>query len=76
MDYDFWLRAFNISKPKIVNDPISGFRIHKKSKGGSQYEKQFQEEYIVCGKYTINRVLRLLHKLHNELIVFSYHLIK
>jgi glycosyltransferase involved in cell wall biosynthesis len=76
MDYDYWLRAYNISKPKIIEEPISGFRIHKQSKGGSQYKKQFQEEFLICSKYTNNKLLKLLHKIHNEFIVLSYNLIK
>lgn len=76
MDYDYWLRAFDISKPKIIDEPLSAFRIHKNSKGGSEFIRQFQEEYLVSQKYTHNKLIRLLHKIHNELIVFVYRLIK
>jgi len=76
MDYDYWLRAYNLSKPKIIEEPISGFRIHKQSKGGSQYKNQFREEYLICKRHTKNPLLKLFHKIHNELIVFSYNLIK
>ncbi len=76
MDYDYWIRAFQYSTPKILNKPLSAFRIHKNSKGGSRYKEQFDEEYSVCKSYTENRILRRLHLLHNLFNVFSYKLIK
>jgi glycosyltransferase involved in cell wall biosynthesis len=76
MDYDYWLRAYQYSTPKILNKPLSAFRIHKNSKGGSRYKEQFDEEFSVCTSYTENRILQWLHLLHNLIIVFSYKLIK
>ena len=76
MDYDFWIKAFNIATPKIIRKPLSAFRIHKLSKGGSQYKKQFEEELMVCKKYSRNWLLIIFHSIHNQLILFVYKIIK
>jgi glycosyltransferase involved in cell wall biosynthesis len=41
MDYDFLMRSFYVL-PKIIHYPLSAFRIHKYSKGGSQFYEQFK----------------------------------
>lgn len=76
MDYDYWIRAYKLSRPKIIHEPLSSFRIHKQSKGGSQYERQFEEEYRVSKRYTRNKILKISHKIHNFFIVLFYKLIK
>ncbi len=76
MDYDFWIRAYQFVNPKIVNQPISAFRIHKKSKGGSQFREQFEEQFFVCKKYTDNLLIRGIHKIHNSMIVTAYSILK
>jgi glycosyltransferase involved in cell wall biosynthesis len=76
MDYDFWLRIIKKYKPDVVNEKLSLFRIHKKSKGGSQYRKQFVEEHDVLKRYTSDFLLILLHKIHSKAIIFVYSLIK
>jgi hypothetical protein len=35
-DYDYWLRAYVITPTLILADELSGFRIHKLSKRGSE----------------------------------------
>jgi len=76
MDYDYWLRAFQISPPRIIRKPLSAFRIHDSSKGGSQYEAQFAEEMAVLRQYTHNKILIGLHRIHNAIIIGIYKKIK
>lgn len=76
MDYEYWLRATNISPVKIINKPLSCFRIHDQSKGGTRYIPQFAEEIAVLRKYKINRFMIILHKFHNKLITSIYKVIK
>ena len=76
MDYDYWLRAFAINPPLILAAELSAFRIHKLSKGGSQYIKQFDEELRILKKYTQNTLILFLHKQHNNLIKAAYRVIK
>lgn len=76
MDYDFWLRAFQIKSPVILRKKLSSFRVHEKSKGGAQFEKQFDEEMLVLKRYCDNKTIIKIHHLHNELIKFVYRIIK
>ncbi len=76
MDYDFWLRAMKYSKPHVLKQHFSLFRIHGSSKGGAEYAKQFIEEYDVASMHTSNLFYLLLHKIHATSIVAAYTLIK
>lgn len=76
MDYDFWLRLMKKYPLHNIPDPLSAFRIHGESKGGSQYKKQFKEELDVTRANNPLRILNLLHKFHNILIKFAYDYIK
>ncbi len=76
MDYDYWLRIIKKHPLYLIQNPLSYFRIHNKSKGGSQFEKEFAEEVEVLKKYTDNKMLTKLHKLHSKLIVLIYKIIK
>ncbi|NTU46241.1 glycosyltransferase [Candidatus Roizmanbacteria bacterium] len=76
MDYDYWLRVIQKYPLYIIHEPLSLFRIHKLSKGGSQFEKQFQEEFQVIKKYTSNKFLQYLHAFHNFFIINIYKWIK
>lgn len=72
MDYDLWLRFMKISPPHIIHTPLSAFRIHAASKGGSEYEQQFEEELEVLRKNNSDKMIQFLHGLHNNLITFFY----
>lgn len=76
MDYDFWLRAIRLAPPLVIPRPLSAFRIHKTSKGGSQYEQQFDEEIQVLRRYNKSRTIDWVHRGHNALIKLAYRIIK
>jgi len=76
MDYDYWLKIIKKYKIYNIKDPLSAFRIHKSSKGGSQYKKQFEEDYITLKENCNSRILRFFHLIHNFLIKFVYSFIK
>lgn len=77
MDYEYWLRLHqHYGRPLQLNKPLAAFRIHGQSKGGSQFEKQFAEEFWVAKKFTHNSVLLMLHQLHSTLIVLIYKWLK
>lgn len=75
-DYDFWLKAIKRYPLHIIENRLSLFRVHRNSKGGSQFSKQFREEHEVISRHTSNRQLLGLHRLHAALIVFAYHILK
>lgn len=76
MDYDYWMRI--IKKYPLVNlkEPLCGFRIHGDSKGGTIFEKQFNEELEIAKRHGVKGIPYLLHKIHNWGIVNAYKLIK
>lgn len=76
MDYDFWLRLMKLHQPLYIPEPLSKFRIHSQSKGGSQFDKQFREERLVERRYSKNSWLNILHNIHSSLTVLAYNVIK
>ncbi len=76
MDYDYWLRSLNISNPIISRAVLSAFRIHSKSKGGSQYKAQIAEELEMIHRHTSNSFLITLHILHSKLVTLAYDYLK
>lgn len=76
MDYDLWLRFMRKYPLHILPSPLSAFRIHGASKGGSQYKKQFEEELDVLCQNQENKTITTFHKLHNSLINIIYTFIK
>ncbi|MGD9129820.1 MAG: glycosyltransferase family 2 protein [Candidatus Woesebacteria bacterium] len=77
MDYEYWLRLEKkYGKPIFINEKLAIFRIHQSSKGGSQYKKQFQEQFAVAKRYTKNPILLFLHQLHNLLTLTIYKVLK
>ncbi len=76
MDYDFWLRLARENPPAVLHQPTSAFRIHGQSKGGQQYVEQFQEDEQTMQRYTRSATVRWLHRLHNQLIINLYKLLK
>lgn len=77
MDYDLWLRFMKESPPYIIHRPLSAFRIHAASKGGSEYRKQFDEEITVLKQDShIAKTILILHALHNEIIKIIYNWLK
>ena len=76
MDYDYWMRIIKKYPPHIISSPLSAFRIHGDSKGGTIFEKQFAEEYSTAKKHGVKGIPLLLHKIHNIAIVKVYKLIK
>ena len=76
MDYDFWMRLVGNYKLKIVGDKFCAFRIHKTSKGGVMYGKQFDEEMVVVRRYNNDKIIDLIHEAHNAIIKLIYSFIK
>ncbi len=75
-DYDFWMRAMQRHPLHAPDRPLSLFRIHRASKGGSEYSRQFAEEHAVLKRHTDSRTLLFLHRVHAAAIVQAYRLMK
>lgn len=76
MDYDLWLRLGAKSNPIILTSDLANFRIHSSSKGGSEYLKQFDQDYQTVTKYTKNKLILFIHRFNNFLITTSYRFMK
>lgn len=76
MDYDYWFRLYMCSRPCILNEALSAFRIHSTSKGGINYRKQIVEELGLIQRHTNNRLIYLLHRVHNSITILLYRLLK
>ena len=76
MDYDWWLRLLTIQRPAVLSEPLSAFRIHAASKGGSEFERQFDEDYTTLCRHYPSLVVQTLHRWHNWGIKCIYEQIK
>ena len=74
-DYDFWLRAMLRHPLHVTSRPLSLFRVHGASIGGSEFARQFAEEHAVLKRYASHKPTLALHRIHASLIVFAYRLI-
>jgi glycosyltransferase involved in cell wall biosynthesis len=75
-DYDFWLKTMEKHPLHVIDHRLSLFRVHRASKGGSEFSEQFEEEHEVLSRYTSSKCLLGLHRLHAALVVFAYHILK
>lgn len=64
MDYDYWLRLGAHYPLVILNDCLSGFRVHEQSKSTLDYTDQFIEELEVLQINNGSSLELLLHKMH------------
>lgn len=76
MDYDWWLRLGQALPPVVSGQVFSAFRIHSASKGGSQFEAQFAEDYDTLCRHKHSSLVRSLHHIHNQLIIAAYRILK
>jgi GT2 family glycosyltransferase len=71
MDYDFSLRVGRQYRLWVLNDYLASFRIHSASKSAS-ISSHFNTDLSIAQRYTQSRFQVGLHRLHNQLIIFSY----
>ena len=71
MDYDYSLRVGREFKLFLVNDYLADFRIHPASKS-VKIRDHFNADYLIASKYINIKFLKILHKLHNELVILAY----
>lgn len=72
LDYEYWLRMSQHSRPGVIKRYLSAFRVHSDSKGGTATAMQFAEELAIARAYTGSRLLRGLHRIHGAMIVELY----
>jgi glycosyltransferase involved in cell wall biosynthesis len=71
MDYDYSLRVGQHFKLNFLNAYLASFRIHGASKSDS-IRSHFGADLGIASRYAKSPLLRWLHKMHNNLIIFMY----
>lgn len=75
MDYEYSLRTGSEYKLHYINDYLANFRVHSSSKS-SNIRKLFNSDLSTANAYTHSIIFRALHRLHNEMIITIYNLLK
>lgn len=75
MDYDYWLRMWQKYKLYFIDSYLASYRIHKDSKAMMSPIKQFEIEYDLSSKYTSNKLILSLHRVHQCLSLLGYKII-
>lgn len=78
MDYDLWLRLWQITPPSISDAALAKFRLHPHSKSGRVSRAQFDEQLVAAARYIPASDASLLraHRRRIELIVTAYKLMR
>ena len=71
MDYDYSLRVGKQYNLYVLNEYLAAFRVHPASKS-EEVRKHFDEDLAIAQRHTRSGFLVGLHRLHNQLIIFSY----
>lgn len=75
MDYDYWLRLGRRSRPGIIRQYLSCFRMYPGSKSIYGFMKQFDQSYELTKRNTTNPAIRFLAFTHAKMIIFVYHVL-
>jgi hypothetical protein len=71
MDYDYSLRVGSQYRLWVTNQALASFRVHSASKSAA-IRAHFNEDLAVAQRYARSKFLVDLHRLHNQVIIFSY----
>lgn len=76
MDYDYWLRLYKYFQLGYIDSYLAAFRIHGLSKSGKNYQNIFAENSGIALRYSNNKLIFLLHQIHDKITVYIYNLIR
>lgn len=71
-DYEYWCRLAQRCEPLFVDEYLADFRVYAETKTMAQTREQLQIEFGIAARYTSNKVLLALHRLHNILNIAVY----
>jgi glycosyltransferase involved in cell wall biosynthesis len=76
MDYDYWLKLWEVQKPILIPHYLAGFRIQRSSKTTSLEHLQgyAAEELRMISRHTDSGPLLLIHRVNRALISYFYRL--
>jgi glycosyltransferase involved in cell wall biosynthesis len=76
-DYDLWLRFAALGDPLFLDETLAAFRWYTRSKSGADFERQFEEDAKVFGRYALPGArLQLRKRLRTLEIVGVYRLLR
>ena len=76
MDYDYWLRMAKYYRPHDLKVALSGFRSQENSKSETGRVKLMKEGLVTLKENGANGFELWFHKLHSNLTLFAYKIIK
>lgn len=76
MDYDYWLRMSKYYRPDDLKVALSGFRFQAGSKSQTARVQLMREGDIALKVNGASKLELLLHRLHSDIVLFIYRLIK
>lgn len=76
LDYDYWLRMARYYRPHDLKTPLSGFRFQQQSKSQTGREKLMAEGMLALQRNGAKSWELIVHKLHSDLTLFVYKLLK
>lgn len=65
MEYDLWLKLFQVQKPVVIPFFLSSFRLYPGSISTSKIKEMMKEDEKIVKKYTRNPLIILFHRIHN-----------
>lgn len=65
MEYDLWLKLGKVQMPYIFKKTLSSFRLTPENISSTAANQLLQIDNQIAQKYTNNKLLLILHKLHN-----------
>ncbi len=76
-DYEYWLRLSTLGDPIYLPERLAAFRWYARSKSGSSFERQFEEDYEAFRRHAPDDPLLRWHKrLRTAQIVVAYRLLR
>jgi len=72
MDYEYWLRLQKLSRPIILKQDLSAFRLHQMSKSSNRFVQQFQQSAAVGMQATNNPLVKAASWLHHYAVILVY----
>jgi len=74
MDYEYWLRLWQITPPFVLHKDLAGFRIQSNSKTTSagHLERYIEEEKRIIARHGRSRYWSFMHALHRLLMTGAY----
>jgi glycosyltransferase involved in cell wall biosynthesis len=76
MEYNTWLKIGKKTMPKIINKPLSAFRLSKENFSMGNLKEIMKADDRIVSQYTDDPIILFLHWLHNAIRVIIAYVLK